>query len=137
VQNDPIYAHNLAGRRPIMALVLLVAAVMIALGMQHDAPWFFLAPAVLAVLMALWAVISNPQTGIKLTKTTLHYYNRDHKRDIAVAHIRSVKIDSDIDGGPSADLVLASGEKVHIPAMCMNRDLGPALESLGIKVVGN
>lgn len=120
-----------------MALVLLVAGVVIAAGWQHGAPWFVLAPAVLAALMALWAVLSNPQTGMTLSRRTLRYYNRRHKRDIAVAHIRSVKIDSDLDGGPSADLVLANGEKVHIPSMCMNSDLCPALESLGIKVLSN
>jgi hypothetical protein len=135
--SDYIYSHNLAGRRPATYLMLAVTGAAIAFGLHHNAPWFFQAPAIVAGAMAFWTIIANPQTGLRLTKQTLHWYNRGHKRDIAVAQIRSVEIDSDMDGGPSADLVLSSGEKVHIPSMCMSRDLGPALESLGIKVGSN
>jgi hypothetical protein len=132
-----IYSHNLAGRRPATYFAVAVTGAAIAFGLHYNAPWYFHAPAITAGLMAVWAIISNPQTGIKLTRQSLHFYNRHHKRDITVAHIRSVKIDTDMDGGPSADLILANGEKVHIPSMCMNRDLAPALESLGIKVMSN
>jgi hypothetical protein len=130
----PIYTHNLAGRRPIMALVLFAGGVMIALGLHYQAPLYFHAPAALAISMALWAIVANPQTGMTLTARTLHFYNRHHKRDIRVSDIASVVIDRDMDGGPHASMVLKSGEKVHIPAMCMTRDLGSALRTLGIAV---
>jgi hypothetical protein len=103
-------------------------------GFAYDAPAYFFAPVMLSLSMTIWAIIANPQTGTTLTKDTLQVYNRHHKRDIAVCEILSVKIDNDMDGGTHADLLIASGEKIGISAMCMNIDLGPALEALGVEV---
>jgi hypothetical protein len=115
-------------------MVFAISILFIVVGLAYDAPWYFLAPVMLSLSMTIWAIIANPQTGTTLTKDRLHVYNRHHNRDIAVCEIRSVKIDNDMDGGTRADLVLASGEKIGISAMCMNINLGPALERLGVDV---
>jgi hypothetical protein len=135
MQETPIYAHSLAGRRPATIFALIVTILMIVFAFAYKAPSYFFIPLVISLVIALSALIANPQTGVRLTAQTLHFYNGRHKPDVAVADIRSAKIESDMDGGPHADLVLANGEKAHIPAMCVNRDLGPALESLGIEVL--
>jgi hypothetical protein len=134
MHDKPIYSYNLSGRRPATIMMFAITILFIVAGLAYDAPWYFFAPVALSLFMAIWAIIANPQTGIILTKDTLHIYNRHHKRDVDVCEIRSVKIDNDMDGGTHADLLLASGEKIGISAMCMNIDLGPALESLGVNV---
>jgi hypothetical protein len=131
--NKVIYTHQLSGRRPAMVFALAAGLAMAGFGWVYNAPWYFLAPALLVVAMAGFAIALNPLTGSRLTRQTLHFYNRDAKRDIPVSIIASVHIEAHLDGGPSAMLTLKSGEMVHVPAMCIDQRFEAAMATVGVR----
>jgi uncharacterized protein (DUF58 family) len=117
-----------------MAFAAVAALGMLAFGYAYDAPWYFLAIAGVTLAMALLAMIANPQTGLRMTRETIHFYHGRHTQDVAVSNIRSARIISHIDAGPSALLTLQSGEKIAIPAMCINGRFADALAKAGVAV---
>jgi hypothetical protein len=129
----PLYTYNLSGRRPATVFVLCLSVVMMAFGVHYTAPWYFLVPLGLAAGMALWATLTNPQTGSRLTGNTLTFCNRGTKESVPVGEIASMTVQNWTDGPDTVVLHLISGRAVAVPGLCADSKLAIALRELGIK----
>jgi hypothetical protein len=134
--SDPLYVHHLSGRRPAVVFAFLVNVAMAGFGLYHSAAWYFMAPVGLAVIIAAAAMLSNPQTGARMTADTLYFYNRQATRDVQLSDIQSAQTRSFSDGAPDVVLTLHSGEQVAIPSMCIDSGFPAALEKAGVPVNG-
>jgi hypothetical protein len=76
MMSDPLYVQHLSGRRPAVVFAFLVSVAMAGFGLYHSAPWYFMTPVGLAVMIAAAALLFNPRTGARMTADTLHFYNR-------------------------------------------------------------
>lgn len=132
--NATIFEHNLAGRRPATFFGLAVCLGMSGLGLSYAAPWYFMAVIMLTGAMLVWAIIANPQTGVKLTRSALSFYFRGRREDVSLSDIGSARIWNQMGSGTSALILMKSGKKMNIPAMCINRKFGDALQQTGIPV---
>ncbi len=132
MNNDPLYTYHLSGRRPGTLFGLIACVAMLTFGLYHNAPWYFLAPAVLATGMMVLAILFNPQTGSQLTAETLQFYNRGATDTIKTADIANMKVRNWTDGPDTVELTLKSGRAVYVPSLCADSKLAPALRKLGV-----
>lgn len=128
----PLYTYRLSGRRPATFFAFFVSLALLVAVASYALPWYFYVPLALSVAMSLWAIIADPQTGSELSAETLHFFNRHHKDTIRIADIASMKVTNWTDGPDTVALTLKSGRVVHIPSMCADSKLGPALRELGV-----
>jgi hypothetical protein len=131
----PLYSYRLSGRRAGTIFALGVSAVMLAFGAHHAAPWYFLVPVGLAAAMALWAIITNPQTGSTLTAETLHFFNRGAEEKVYIADVASMKVEKWSDGPDTVTLTLTSSRVICVPSLCADSKLAGALRVLGVSEV--
>jgi hypothetical protein len=130
-----LYSYLLSGRRPAMIFVLGVSVMMLAFAAHYEAPWYFLVPVGLSAAMALWAIITNPQTGLTLNADTLHFFNRGTQETVQIRDVASMKVTKWSDGPDTVALTLTSGRIVYVPSMCADSKLAVALRELGIDEV--
>jgi hypothetical protein len=133
---SPLYIYHLSGRRRGTIFALGVGMAMLALGISHAAPWYFLAPVALSLAMALWLIIANPQSGSVLNTETLYFFYRNKKETLRIADIASMKVTDWSDGPDTVAITLKSGDIVHVPSMCADSKLAVALRGLKIAEIG-
>ena len=132
----PLYTYHLSGRRAGTIFALGVSAVMVAVGVSYGAPWYFIAPVVLAGAMALWAIIANPQSGLVLNAEMLYFFHRSTKKTVRITDIASIKVSQWSDGPDTVAITLKSGGIVHVPSLCADSKLAAVLRNLGVVEVG-
>jgi hypothetical protein len=132
MNGTPLYTYHLSGRRPGTIFALCVSMLMLGVGVQYGAPWYFLAPVGLAGLMMVWAILSNPKTGSVLTTEKLHFFNRGTEETVLVSDITSMSVRSWTDGPDTVTLRLKSGGTLAVPSLCADSKLAPALRALGV-----
>jgi predicted tellurium resistance membrane protein TerC len=130
------YIYEEQTRRPGTLLALVLSAVMIAVGVTHVEPWYFLAPVFAAALMLLWMVIVNRKSGTRLTGDTLSLYAGRWSRVVSTAEIKSIKVVSWSEGAPTLTLTLTDATTLDIPGYCFGSgaDLARALGSRQIQI---
>jgi hypothetical protein len=135
--NDaPLYSYRLSGRRPGTLFALFASTAMLTVGIVYSLPWYFLAPVGLAGLMSLWAIFSNPKTGSVLSSKKLYFFNRGTEQTVLITDIASMKVSRWTDGPDTVALKLKAGSVVHVPSLCADSKLAPALRELGISELG-
>jgi hypothetical protein len=105
---------------------------MLAVATKFGARWYFLMPVGLMMILSLWAIMANPQTGSDLTAQRLSFFFRGKLETILVADIAHMLLTSWTDGAVTVTLYLKSGRVVPVPSMCANSKLAIALRDLGV-----
>jgi uncharacterized protein (DUF58 family) len=131
------YTYSEQSRRPATLLVLALSVAMLTVGWTHAAPWYFLAPVLLAFAMLLWMVIVNRKSGMSLTGDHMHLFAGEWHEVVPTAQIRSVKVVNWSDGAPTITLSIEGAPALSVPGYCFGsaNDLVRALESRGIEIV--
>lgn len=127
-----LYSYNLSGRRAGTVFALSLTLMMLTVGVTYGAAWYFLAPLGIAAVLALWAIIANPQTGSSLNAEELRFWNRSNAEAVRIADVASMTVRRWTDGPDTVALTLKSGNVVHIPGMCADSKLAVALRDMGI-----
>jgi hypothetical protein len=132
----PDYVYEEHGRRPAVLAVIAVAMIMVWVGVQAGAPWYFLAPVGLGGVMALAMAVVNRRSGMSLQGDQLALFSGQWSQTIATADIASVWEARYSDGQPSITLRLRDGSAVRIPGMCFGASvpLLSAFRARGITV---
>jgi hypothetical protein len=112
------YTYTEHSRRPATLLALSFSAAMLAGGVAFAAPWYFLVPVILAVLMLLWMVLVNRKSGISLTGDQFSMFAGQWHQSVPTARIRSVKVVHWSDGAPTITLWVANGPDLDVPGYC-------------------
>lgn len=105
---------------------------MLAFAIAYGAPWYFMAPVGIASAIAIWAIVSNPHSGADLDKEQLIFFSQGTQTTVLTADIANMKVSRWSDGPDTVALTLTSGHVVHVPGLCADSNLAPALRSLGI-----
>lgn len=113
------YSHTRAGRRPVTILALTVSIGFLAFGAAYGAPWWWYPPALFAALLAGYAALCNPQSGICLDQRQLCVFSGAWQRTVALADLRSISIDDWSEGPPTATAHLKDGTSFAIPSLCL------------------
>jgi hypothetical protein len=112
------YTYSEQGRRPGTLLALALSAAMLAAGAIYAAPWFFLAPVVLATLMLLWMIVVNRKSGLSLTGDQFSMFAGQWHEVVPTSSIQSVKVVHWSDGAPMITLLVANCPGLTVPGYC-------------------
>jgi hypothetical protein len=129
---DAIYSYHLSGRRPSTAFVLVFFILFLFACVHLQVNWYLYVPCGAGALMAMWAIVANPQTGSWLSPESFYFYNGKTKSEIALADIAFMKVQNWTDGPDSVTFVLKDNKKVLVPSLCADSKLAPALRGLGV-----
>lgn len=129
---DPLYTHHQSGRRPLTYGAALFVAGMFGVGLWGGAPWYWWIPTGFAGLGIAGLLAANPQAGALLTRDSLRFFDARQDRTLRMAEIAAVETHSWTDGPDEVTLTLVSGEKVALPAECIDRRFVPALQQAGV-----
>jgi hypothetical protein len=112
------YTYSEQSRRPGTLLALAFSSAMLAYGTFREAPWFFLAPVVAAVLMLLWMVVVNRKSGLSLTGDQFCMFAGQWHKVVPTSSILSVKVVRWSDGAPTITLFAANCPGLTVPGYC-------------------
>jgi hypothetical protein len=113
--DDP-YVYRLPGRRLATVLALAASLSFVVFALSYDAPWFALAPPVLAALMLLFPLALNPVYGMRLDRNALEIDRNGHVRRFPLDHIDHVRITRWTDSN-DVTIHLRDGSREPIPQM--------------------
>jgi hypothetical protein len=130
--DQTLYSYRLSGRRPMTIFAFVVSVAMMGFAAHYAAPWYFLVPVGLSAVMALLAIIANPQTGSTLSSKTLQLLNRGKTETIHIKDIVRMRVTHWHDGRDSVSLTLKSGGFIYVSALCADNGLVIALRELGV-----
>ncbi len=133
MSHAPLYTYRLSGRRPMTIFALGVSAAMLAAAIHYGASWYFYAPVGLGTAMLIWAIIRNPQSGAELNADALRFFHNGKEETVRLADIARMTASTSSDGPDTVALHLKSGKVVHVPSLCADSKLAPALRDLGVK----
>jgi hypothetical protein len=130
------YCYEQKGRRPIVALAIVVGLCLTALGLHLSAPWPFTAIVALAALMALVLWCQNSRSGLQLQGSTLTLFKDQWRHVIDVATIRAVRVTPSSGGQPSVWLDLEGAPPYRLPGYCFGaaEPLKAAFRKRGVPV---
>ncbi len=126
------YSYRLSGRRVMTVFALGVSAVMLAFAVRYQAPWYFYAPVVLAAAMLVWLIIHNPQSGADLSADAFHFFHNGKEQTVRLADIAHMTVSRWTEGPDTVALYLKSGDVIHVPSLCADSKLAPALRDAGV-----
>lgn len=132
MSEPPIYTYHQSGRRPLTVTTGLFCAATVSFGLWKDAPWYAMLPMWAALVMMGWLLITNPQSGMLLTRAALRYYHARQDRTIALREIAAVKKHMMSEGPDEVILVLHSGEQVSLPSQSIDQRFVEELKAAGV-----
>jgi hypothetical protein len=129
-----LHQHRETSRRPIMAVVAVVAMAMIWFGLANSAPWYALLPVFAALAMALWMLAAGRISGSELTADRLRLFSGQWERHIPLAAITSFSITPWSEGPDWITLHIRQEADCLIPSHCAGdvKALAAALAAHGI-----
>ncbi len=113
------YYHRAAGRRMATLIALAAATCFLVFAALYNAPWWFYPPVLLAFAPAAWAVLSNPQSGMRLNAQQLTFFSGSWSRSVGVTEVASISITDWSEGPPTATINLKDGSGFDVPLMCL------------------
>ena len=120
-----VFAYSLKGRRPVMWAGLGVAGGLLVIAAVAGAPWYIWAiwggPAVAMV----WAVLTNPVSGCRITPEVFIWHSGGTETAVRMDQISVVQLTSWADGPDTCRILLTNGETLSPPAICLPS--GPVL----------
>ncbi len=133
------YQYSEQSRRPMTIAALIVAAIMIATGVAYDAPWYFMAPVLLAGAMLTYMIAVNRKSGMELKDAKLRVYAGSWEESVSVSDVVTMKITRWMEGAPTIVLMLLNNKTLDIPGYCCGsaKDLSEAMASHGVSIEWN
>jgi hypothetical protein len=131
---QPIYQYEERSRSWLAAIAALVGAFLAAAGVYGNAPWYFFAPVLFALLASLWLLIVNRLSGITIAPDQITVFS-GAKRDVfARGDLVGYRTSSWSEGPDTVHLLLASGREHTIATYCAGpiEKLRAALEKIGL-----
>lgn len=135
--HPPLLDHRLRGRNPRTAVVLLgvwVALLLFWVGLDA-APWIMIGLA-LFTLPALWDLVTDRPSGLRLTDDSLHWFSGRRSDTVPLAQIKAVRLDRRLDLSYRVSIVLRDDRRIRLPQDCLPEipTLDAALTQAGIRV---
>jgi hypothetical protein len=130
------YRYEQYGRRPIVALVIVVGLCLTALGLHQAAPWPFTAVVAAATLMALVIWWQNSRSGLELQGNTMTLFKNEWRHVIDVPAIRAIRVTPSSGGQPSVWLDIEGASPYRLPGYCFGsaEPLKAAFRQRGVPV---
>ncbi len=130
------YGFEQRGRRPLVALAMVLGIGIAALGFSQGAPWYFTAIPALSALMALAVFAGNSHSGLILQGDTLTLFKDRWRHAIPVAAIRGVRVSRWSEGQADVWLDLENAPPYRLPGYCFGSavELTDAFRKRGITV---
>lgn len=135
-----VFEHVTAGRNPRSVLIIVVVwFVLILLRVQLQATWLLLVPLFLATLPALFDVINNRSTGLRIDDARIAWQSGTRDQSVPLDRIAEVELALRLDASLRATLMLDDGTKLRLPYECLPRRkvLEPELIARGLTVRRN
>lgn len=129
--------HRTQGRNARTAWVLAgVWALLAVLLVFFDAAPWIVGGLGLFTLPALWDLVSDRLSGLRLTEDGLHWFSGRQSDTIPLARIRAVRLDRRLDLSFRVSVVLRDDRRIRLPQDCLPRipALEAALTRAGIRV---
>jgi hypothetical protein len=111
-----VYKYALAGRRPTTFFGLFAATAMSLYVWSLNVPWYMLAPPLIVVPMALYAIIANPIYGLRIDRHAMEIDRNGDIKRIPLSTINYIKITEWTDSS-DATVHLKDGSLYQIPEM--------------------
>lgn len=130
------YQYEQRGRRPTVALAVVLGAGMIALGVVYGAPWYWTTVVAIPTLMALVMFVRDSRSGLALKGDTLTLFADGWRHEIDVRTIRRVRLTVWANSQPSLWLELDGAPPYRVPSYCFGAatPITDALRQRGVPV---
>ena len=133
----PLIDHRASGRNARTALVVAgVWAVLILLAVFLNAAVWLVVGLGLFILPALWDLVTDRASGLRLTEASLHWFSGGRSDTIPLARIKAMRLDRRLDLSYRVSVVLRDDRRIRLPQDCLPEIpvLEAALSQAGIKV---
>jgi hypothetical protein len=130
------YRFEQQGRRPVVAVAVVLGLAIAGFGLAYAAPWYFVAIPTLSALLALTIFIRNSHSGLILEGGTLTLFKDQWRHMINVGTIRGVRITTWTEGQPSIWLDFDHAPPYRLPGYCFGsaEPLKEAFRKRGIAI---
>jgi hypothetical protein len=129
--------HRARGRTVRTALVLtgVWGLLLLLLGVFDAAPWI-IGGMGLFTLPALWDLVSDRPSGLRLTEDSLHWFSGKQADTIPLPRIKAVRLDRRLDLSFRVSVVLRDDRRIRLPHDCLPPipQLETALTRAGLRV---
>lgn len=135
--SPPLLDFQARGRNSSTAWVLAaVWSGLAALVITVDASVWIVAGFALFTLPAVWDLVADRPSGIRLDAEGLHWHSGRHQQNIPLARIKAVRLDRRLDLSFRVSLVLHDNRRIRLPQECLPPidRLDAALRQAGLRV---
>lgn len=116
---QPLLDHRSTGRNGRTALALAGVWVILALLLVVlDAAGWIVAGLAIFTLPALWDLVSDRASGLRLTGRDLHWFSGAKADTIPLARIKAVRLDRRLDLSYRVSVVLHDTRRIRLPQDC-------------------
>ena len=132
------YRFDARGRSwRVLAAVLVVWGLIGMAWVRLEAAWWVLAPFALATLPALWDLIRDPRSGVRLTAQRLEWWTRRHHDGVGLREVEQVRMTTRLDLSVRVTVRLRDGRSLRLPdaALPPHRAFETELHRRGVQVV--
>ncbi|OAN66027.1 hypothetical protein A8B83_19560 [Rhodobacteraceae bacterium EhC02] len=117
---QPLLDHRITGRNRRTALALAgVWIILVLLLVVLDAAGWIVAGLALFTLPALWDLLSDRASGLRLTRQDLHWFSGAKADTIPLARIKAVRLDRRLDLSYRVSVVLHDMRRIRLPQDCV------------------
>jgi hypothetical protein len=136
-ETPPMLEFQSRGRNSRTAWVLAaIWSALAALVITVDASLWIVAGIALFTLPAVWDLVADRPSGMRLDAEGLHWHSGRHQQDIPLARIKAMRLDRRLDLSFRVSLVLHDNRRLRLPHECLPRidQLESALKQAGLRV---
>ncbi len=117
---QPLLDHRTHGRNRLTALALAgVWTILLLLLLVLEAAGWIVAGLALFTLPALWDLLSDRASGLRLTGQDLHWFSGAKADTIPLARIKAVRLDRRLDLSYRVSVVLHDTRRIRLPQDCV------------------
>lgn len=111
------YCFSRRGRSPrLLGLLICIYGALLAAIVLYDAALWLMALMVLPTLPALYDLYTDPEAGLRLDGSTLHWHSGRRRGAVTLDEIEHMRLDTRWDFSVRVTAVLNSGRKLRLPA---------------------
>ncbi len=114
MNNAFVFDQQARSRRTLL-IVLGVWAALVAAWVWLEAASWIIAFLAAFTLPALYDLIRNPRSGLRLDATTMSWFSGRRQASIDLAEIDHIRLDTRLDFSVRVTAVLATGRKIRLP----------------------
>jgi hypothetical protein len=131
------YHYTYKDRNPLSWLAMAVGIGLLLFGYSYAAPWYFMAPAAVSLVMLTIIISRNGTYGCSISDGKFSYFMGIKKSHIPLKDIETMMAKHRMDGGTDITIILKNGQKIAISSFCICSDIVPEMRKTGISVSVN